>query len=301
MWKFKGFQFEWCQLKCHPRVALHSALINTHPLSITHNPPRRFSIYSQTILYIEREQKITEPLRRLLNTKADTMLPGRKRTTSSEICVGVSDPKVLKLEVKDSSCEGLVENHVQIVVVGSARCGKTCLIKSFKREPWPPMENYRSTPCLVNIPFLGGTKKGMIWDLGATFNFLEARREAYQEADIILLCFSIVSEFTLLEQTEVWLQEIATLRPQTPIMLVGLKREMRYDRGLDEMVTEVEAIQLRENRELVAYMEASSLHNRGVVEIFEAAVRIAMERGLCTKGMWRNVGFRLPGYFPGTL
>ncbi|GFR06120.1 GTP-binding protein rho4 [Trichonephila clavata] len=241
------------------------------------------------------------------------MFPGRKRMTSGAMG-DISEAKVMKLGPQEGKESGPkvfrskakilksgapVDSYVHIVVVGSSKCGKTCLIKSFKGEPWPPTSNYRSTPCLADVRFLGGSKKSMIWDMDARPDFLEARREAYEETDIILLCFDIRGESTLSEQTEQWLQEIKTHRPHTPIMLVGLKQETRYDRSLQGQITEVEANQLKIDRGLEAYMEASAFHRSGVVEIFEAAVGITVGNGLCNKVMWRDRGFRLPLAFTG--
>ncbi|GFY57605.1 hypothetical protein TNIN_112851 [Trichonephila inaurata madagascariensis] len=87
-------------------------------------------------------------------------------------------------------------------------------------------------------------------------------------------------------------------------MLVGLKRDRRFETDREVqlyIIPEEEANEFGADRGYVAYMEASAQHRSGVDEIFEAAVRIAMEHGLCPKSMWRNKGFRLPNDFPVAL
>ncbi|GFU54525.1 transforming protein RhoA [Nephila pilipes] len=188
------------------------------------------------------------------------------------------------------------EDYVQILVVGHQQCGKSCLVLAFQNEVFPPVTHFLSKQYLADIELNGKTKKSMIWDLDASPQYLDARKEAYEEADVILLCFSIDGNVSLTQKTEVWIQEIRNYCPQTPVILVGLKNELRHRREQSGLITKEEANRLRETQSFVNYMEASAVIKDGVNEIFTAAVRVAIQNGLRSKVMWANRGFKIDFY-----
>lgn len=65
-----------------------------------------------------------------------------------------------------------------------------------------------------------------LWD---TFGDHEKdRRFAYGRSDVVLLCFSIANPTSLRNCKLVWLPEIRKFCPNTPIVLVGCKNDLRY-------------------------------------------------------------------------
>lgn len=131
-----------------------------------------------------------------------------------------------------------------------------------------------------------------LWD---TFGDHEKdRRFAYGRSDVVLLCFSITNPISLRNAKVMWYPEIRRFCPQTPVILVGCKNDLRYmyrdetylsyfgDRSpfvraarKSDLVMPDEARAVA--RELgIAYYETSVFTYFGVNEVFENAIRAAL-------------------------
>lgn len=65
-----------------------------------------------------------------------------------------------------------------------------------------------------------------LWD---TFGDHEKdRRFAYGRSDVVLLCFSITNPISLRNCRAMWYPEIRRFCPDTPVILVGCKNDLRY-------------------------------------------------------------------------
>ncbi|XP_037904360.1 rho-related BTB domain-containing protein 1 isoform X2 [Hermetia illucens] len=120
------------------------------------------------------------------------------------------------------------------------------------------------------------------------------RRFAYGRSDVVLLCFSIASPISLRNCKAMWFPEIRRFCPDTPVILVGCKNDLRYmyrdetylsyfgDRSpfvraaiKSDLVMPDEARAVA--KELgVAYYETSVFTYFGVNEVFENAIRAAL-------------------------
>ncbi|KAK7792778.1 hypothetical protein R5R35_004888 [Gryllus longicercus] len=136
-----------------------------------------------------------------------------------------------------------------------------------------------------------------LWD---TFGDHEKdRRFAYGRSDVVLLCFSITNPVSLRNCKVMWYPEIRKFCPQTPVLLVGCKNDLRYmyrdetylsyfrDRSpfvsarvrrptrKSDLVMPDQARAVA--KELgVHYYETSVLTYHGVNEVFENAIRAAL-------------------------
>lgn len=54
------------------------------------------------------------------------------------------------------------------------------------------------------------------------------RRFAYGRSDVVLLCFSIANPVSLRNCRAMWYPEIRKFCPDTPVILVGCKNDLRY-------------------------------------------------------------------------
>lgn len=54
------------------------------------------------------------------------------------------------------------------------------------------------------------------------------RRFAYGRSDVVLLCFSIANPASLRNCLAMWYPEIRRFCPETPVILVGCKNDLRY-------------------------------------------------------------------------
>ncbi|XP_022918311.1 rho-related BTB domain-containing protein 1 [Onthophagus taurus] len=131
-----------------------------------------------------------------------------------------------------------------------------------------------------------------LWD---TFGDHEKdRRFAYGRSDVVLLCFSINNPVSLRNCRLMWYPEIRRFCPNTPVLLVGCKNDLRYmyrdeaylsyfrDRSPFVRATRKSDLVMPDEARDVArelglyYYETSVLTYYGVNEVFENAIRAAL-------------------------
>lgn len=139
-----------------------------------------------------------------------------------------------------------------------------------------------------------------LWDTAGQEEYDRLRPLSYPETDILFVCFAIdcpnslenvmdkvcKSLPTLPSQctnTYQWYPEVLHFCPTTPIMLLGLKSDLRNKKSCIELLktqglTPVTPEQGRAVAKKMgaAYMECSSKEQDGVEEIFDAAVTMAV-------------------------
>ncbi|XP_065339074.1 rho-related BTB domain-containing protein 1 isoform X3 [Cloeon dipterum] len=200
-------------------------------------------------------------------------------------CVVVGDTAVGKTRLicaracnKRVSLEQLLTTHVPTVwAIDQYRIYKDVLEQS-----WEVVDG-------VNVSL-------RLWD---TFGDHEKdRRFAYGRSDVVLLCFSITNPVSLRNCQAMWYPEIRRFCPQTPVLLVGCKNDLRYMYRDDEYLrffrdrspfvrpTRKADLVMPDQARAVAkelgltYYEASVLTHYGVNEVFENAIRAAL---ICRK------------------
>lgn len=122
------------------------------------------------------------------------------------------------------------------------------------------------------------------------------RRFAYGRSDVVLLCFSIANPVSLRNCRIMWYPEIRKFCPQTPIILVGCKNDLRY-MYMDEKfiryckdrspfvsfrpIRECDILTPEQGRAIAKeigapYYETSVLTYYGINEVFENVIRAAL-------------------------
>ncbi|KAL2116498.1 hypothetical protein VTJ04DRAFT_8666 [Mycothermus thermophilus] len=186
---------------------------------------------------------------------------------------------------RESSGTGMTEGPAwskKIVVVGDGGCGKTCLLISYSQGYFPEkyvptvFENYITYPI---HPPTGKTVELALWDTAGQEEYDRLRPLSYPETDLIFVCFAIDCPNSLENVMDKWYPEVLHFCPYTPLILVGLKSDLRYKKTCIDMLktqglTPVTTEQgLAVARKMGAqYMECSAKEMRGVEEIFERAI-----------------------------
>ncbi|KAJ8684185.1 hypothetical protein QAD02_019977 [Eretmocerus hayati] len=196
-------------------------------------------------------------------------------------CVVVGDTAVGKTRLicaracnKHVSLSQLLTTHVPTVwAIDQYRIYKDVLERS-----WDVVDN-------VNVSL-------RLWD---TFGDHEKdRRFAYGRSDVVLLCFSITNPVSLKNCKAMWYPEIRRFCPQTPVLLVGCKNDLRYmyrdetylsffrDRSPFVRATRKSDLVMPDEARAVAkelgisYYETSVFTYYGVNEVFENCIRAAL-------------------------
>ncbi|EMF09589.1 ras-domain-containing protein [Sphaerulina musiva SO2202] len=178
------------------------------------------------------------------------------------------------------------EYSKKFVVVGDGGCGKTCLLISYSQGYFPEkyvptvFENYITT---VEHKHSGKGVELALWDTAGQEEYDRLRPLSYPETDLLFVCFAIDCPNSLENVLDKWYPEVLHFCPTTPIILCGLKSDLRHKRTCIELLkTQGLTPVTKEQGKTVAqkmgalYMECSSKEATGVQEIFDTAIDIAV-------------------------
>lgn len=191
---------------------------------------------------------------------------------------------------------------LKCVVVGDGTVGKTCLLISFtvcrsigltqrslngmpQTDAFPGeyvptvFDNYSALVAVDGLQVPLG-----LWDTAGQEDYDRLRPLSYPQTDVFLLCFSVVAPPTLDNVRHKWAPEVRHHCQDTPILLVGLKSDLRDDQDtLRALHGAGQAPVRRDQAEKVAarigaimYLECSALTRRGLKHVFEEAARAAL-------------------------
>ncbi|XP_062136605.1 ras-like GTP-binding protein Rho1 isoform X2 [Drosophila sulfurigaster albostrigata] len=124
-----------------------------------------------------------------------------------------------------------------------------------------------------------------LWDTAGQEDYDRLRLLSYPDTDVIVMCFSIDLPDSLENIQDKWIPEVKHFCPNVPIILVGNKRDLRYDHEtIKELamrkqmpVTADEGLTMGEIVNAFAYLECSAKMQEGVREVFETATRASLQ------------------------
>lgn len=174
----------------------------------------------------------------------------------------------------------------KLVIVGDGACGKTCLLIVFSKDQFPEVyvptvfENY-----VADIEVDSKCVELALWDTAGQEDYDRLRPLSYPDTDVILMCFSIDSPDSLENIPEKWTPEVRHFCPTVPIVLVGNKKDLRFDDNVRRELSKSkqEPVKTEDGRAMAekigafAYLECSAKLNEGVREVFETATRAALQ------------------------
>jgi len=185
---------------------------------------------------------------------------------------------------KGSEVDVSVAKRVKLVVVGDGAVGKTSLLIRYGTGNFPTdylptvFENYtaqmKRTDDLILLH---------LWDTAGQEDYDRLRPLSYPGADVVLLCFSTISQASYDAIREKWAPEINHYIPNIPHILVGTKVDLREEKHPDpnsgkfEPITPEQGQALANEIHATKYMEISSKTGQGINALFEEAVGQVME------------------------
>ncbi|PVV00033.1 hypothetical protein BB559_000174 [Furculomyces boomerangus] len=177
----------------------------------------------------------------------------------------------------------------KVVIVGDGACGKTCLLLVFREGEFPISYEYIPTVFenwVADMKVDGKTIELELWDTAGQEDFDRLRYLSYPDTNAVIICFSVDSPDSLENVEEKWINEVLHYAPGVPIILVALKTDLRNDpqtisslQRLNQSPTTTEQGRAVANRiGARLYLECSSKLKTGVVEVFDHAARISLNR-----------------------
>eukprot|EP01118_Nematostelium_gracile_P011642 TRINITY_DN4163_c0_g1_i1.p1 TRINITY_DN4163_c0_g1~~TRINITY_DN4163_c0_g1_i1.p1 ORF type:complete len:258 (-),score=89.86 TRINITY_DN4163_c0_g1_i1:432-1205(-) len=174
--------------------------------------------------------------------------------------------------------------RVKLVVVGDGAVGKTSLLISYATGEFPTeylptvFENYTAQMKRENELILLH-----LWDTAGQEDYDRLRPLSYPGADVLLLCFSTISQSSFEAIREKWAPEVHHYVANIPHILVGTKIDLREAKAPDpnsgkfEPIMADQAQKMAEEISAVKYLEVSSKTGKGVSDVFNLAVDLVLK------------------------
>ncbi|CAL8380025.1 unnamed protein product [Arctogadus glacialis] len=181
---------------------------------------------------------------------------------------------------------GGAQRRVKCVFVGDGAVGKTSLVVSYTTNGYPTeyvptaFDNFSAVVSVDGQPV-----QLQLCDTAGQDEFDKLRPLCYTNADVFLLCFSVVSPASFQNVPEKWVPEIRRHAPFTPLVLVGTQCDLREDvKVLIELAKYRERpVEMADARDCavaigaVAYTECSSLTQKNLKEVFDTAIVASLQ------------------------
>ncbi|KAF8888171.1 ras-related protein Rac1-like protein [Gymnopilus junonius] len=180
---------------------------------------------------------------------------------------------------------------LKIVAVGDSGVGKTCLYISYTTRSFPTayiptvFDGY-----VAEHEVNGVTMPVGLWDtIGSDdYGITRIRPLNYIQADVFLLCFSLVDPNSFDNVLKKWAPELQHhAPPDAQIVLVGTKVDLRNEIQASEnsighssprtWIDYQEGLFMRQNINAAAYCECSALTLEGVDNVFQQAMKCAVQ------------------------
>ncbi|KAI9560887.1 hypothetical protein GHT06_011842 [Daphnia sinensis] len=170
---------------------------------------------------------------------------------------------------------------IKITVVGDGMVGKTCILIVYTKKEFPELhvptvfDNYSGTTEVDGHPY-----SITLWDTAGQEEYKNLRILSYPNTDVFLLCYAVSHRPSFENIVQKWIPELKHYCPHTSIILVGTKADTRKDHGSTntQCVTTFEGRELSKKFQISGFYECSAKTGENLVEIFEEAIRIAINK-----------------------
>ncbi|XP_047433240.1 rho-related GTP-binding protein RhoU-like isoform X2 [Mugil cephalus] len=218
-----------------------------------------------------------------------------RRRVSEPMCGGDCPPlpprrlknRDFPLGMKRRRSGSAPERKVNCVLVGDGAVGKTSLVVSYTTNGYPTeyvptaFDNFT-----VMVVVDGKPVRLQLCDMAGQDELERLRPLCYKNADVFLLCYSVVRPCSFRNLTNKWVPEIRQHCPGAPIVLVGTQVDLREDvqvlihlaQNQERPVGSDEGRQLALELGAVSFAECSALTQKNLKDTFDSAILASIEQ-----------------------
>ncbi|XP_072239994.1 rho-related GTP-binding protein RhoU-like [Leuresthes tenuis] len=179
------------------------------------------------------------------------------------------------------------ERKVNCVLVGDGAVGKTSLIVSYTTNGYPTeyvptaFDNFT-----VMVVVDGKPVRVQLCDTAGQDELERLRPLCYRNADVFLLCYSVVRPCSFRNLTNKWVPEIRQHCPGVPLILVGTQLDLREDvkvlihlaQNQQRPVGTEEGQRLAQELGAVSFAECSALTQKNLKDTFDSAILASFQQ-----------------------
>ncbi|KAI6186613.1 hypothetical protein M3Y98_00151700 [Aphelenchoides besseyi] len=175
----------------------------------------------------------------------------------------------------------MTDRTLKLVICGDSFVGKTSLIFAYTK---PDHFNEDYEPTIFNTYSSSVVLNHQRYNLNlfdssgrSTQKLTQLRVLSYHQADVVLLCFSLIDPLSLDSCRRKWMPEIRTCAPKDcKVILVGIKEDLLcnstpLDKRIDRKFAQAQSDQMG----CVKFLTCSALTLRGVKRVFDESLLIA--------------------------
>jgi len=173
----------------------------------------------------------------------------------------------------------------KLVIIGDGATGKTSLLSVFTlgffpKDYLPTVFEHYVSDCRVD----GKSVQLALWDTAGQEDYERLRPLCYNKSHVIVIAYSVDNPDSLENVQTKWYEEATSLCPGVPIILVGLKADLRRNPQAIEAMR-LKSLNFVDPKEAEAvsraigakkFLECSALEGDKVDDVFEAATRAAI-------------------------
>ena len=166
---------------------------------------------------------------------------------------------------------------IKCVLVGDSKSGKTALLYTLSKGIFPTQH----LPTVINNVNVGWKVEEnqatiSFWDTPGDEKEEEARSMAYQNADVILLTFSLNKLKDVSHIKKKWFNEVQNYCPNASILLIGTNLDKREDLSYDHNVVNKSTIDYhrRKDEDMVSYSKGLTIAKEiGAISYIESSAK----------------------------
>lgn len=176
-------------------------------------------------------------------------------------------------------------DELKIVIVGDGGCGKTSLLMVYAKGDFPEKYAPSVFEKYVTTVSHGGKEIQLnLYDTAGQEDYDRLRPLSYQDADMVLVCYDVMSPTSFDNVTIKWFPEVHHFCRDVPLILIGCKTDLRKDKEQarklkasgQEPITYMQGEETRQQIQADLYLECSAKYRENVEDIFREATKRAL-------------------------